>query len=135
MILVKRVYEKYSVVDGRRILVDRLWPRGIRRNTANVDIWLKNVAPSTELRKWFSHDPKKWVEFKRRYIKELRGNKTITQLVLIAQSTNPITLVYSTSDTKHNSAIVLQKFLEAELKKRHNVKKPVFIHSLHNARY
>lgn len=116
-ILVKRVYEKFLITDGRRVLVERLWPRGIRRNTPNVDIWLKNVAPSTELRKWYSHDPKKWVKFKQRYVKELKDNKTVDTLVKIIQSTNPVTLVYSTSDERHNSAIVLRQYLERKLKR------------------
>ena len=117
MILIKRVYDKFLITDGRRILVDRLWPRGIRRNTPNVDIWLKNVAPSTELRKWFMHDPKKWVIFKRRYMKELEKNRAFEHLVAISKSTNPVTLVYATKD-RHSSAIVLQKYLERELKRR-----------------
>jgi uncharacterized protein YeaO (DUF488 family) len=118
MILTKRVYEKFLVTDGRRILVDRLWPRGIRRSTPNVDLWLKNAAPSTELRKWFMHDPKKWVRFKRRYLKELKGSRAVEHLIAIAKSTDPVTLVYSSKDSKHNNAIILQKYLEKELKKR-----------------
>lgn len=119
MILVKRVYERFLITDGRRVLVERLWPRGIRRNTPNVDIWLKNVAPTTELRKWYMHDPKKWVRFKKRYLKELKDNKAMEHLVDIALSTDPVTLVYSTSDTKHNSALVLRQYLERRLKKEH----------------
>jgi uncharacterized protein YeaO (DUF488 family) len=118
MILIKRVYEKFTVTDGKRVLVERLWPRGIRRNTANVDIWLKNVAPTDVLRKWFAHDPKKWVMFKQRYLKELSGNKTFDQLLLIASATDPVTLVYSAKDQKHNSALVLQRYLENALKKK-----------------
>ncbi len=110
MILIKRVYEKYTVVlTDKRVLVERLWPRGIRRNTANVDIWLKNVAPSTELRKWFVHDPKKWVEFKKRYLKELEEQQGSRAALEIAHSTDPVTLVYSARDQKHNGAIVLQE--------------------------
>jgi len=118
MILTKRVYEKFTVTDGKRVLVERLWPRGIRRNTANVDIWLKNVAPSDGLRKWFAHDPEKWVSFKQKYLKELIGNKVFDQLLMIASSTDPVTLVYSAQDQKHNSAIVLKKYLEGALKRK-----------------
>ncbi len=118
MILVKRVYDKFTVVDGKRVLVERLWPRGIRRNTANVDIWLKNVAPSDVLRKWFAHDPKKWAIFKKRYLAELKTNKTFDQLLMVASATDPVTLVYSASDTKHNSALVLQRYLESALKRK-----------------
>lgn len=117
MILVKRVYEKFLITDGRRVLVERLWPRGIRRNTPNVDIWLKNVAPTDELRKWYMRDPKKWVKFKKRYLKELVGNKAVEHLVDIALSTDPVTLVYSSSDHKHNSALILRRFLEKRLRK------------------
>jgi uncharacterized protein YeaO (DUF488 family) len=117
MILLKRVYEKYLVTDGKRVLVDRLWPRGIRRNTPNVDIWLKNIAPTDELRKWYMHDPKKWVEFKKRYLEELKDNKTVDQLAYIIESTDPVTLVYASSDTKRNNAIVLQHFMEKRVKK------------------
>ncbi len=117
MILVKRVYERFLITDGKRVLVERLWPRGIRRNTPNVDIWLKNVAPSTELRKWYMHDPKKWVEFKKRYNKELESNKTVETLMRIALSTDPVTLVYSSKEERRNSAIILQQYLEKLLKK------------------
>ena len=116
MILVKRVYDQFFITDGKRVLVERLWPRGIRRNTQNVDIWLKNVAPTTELRKWYAHDPKKWMRFKKRYLKELEGNKTAETLLIIARSTDPVTLVYSAKDKKHNSAIVLQHYLEKRIK-------------------
>lgn len=116
MILVKRVYEKFLITDGKRVLVDRLWPRGIRRNTPNVDIWLKNIAPTDELRKWYGHDPKKWVEFKRKYLEELKDNKTVDQLAYIIESTDPVTLVYASSDKKNN-AIILQRFMEKRVKK------------------
>ena len=116
MILIKRVYEKFYVTDGMKVLVERLWPRGIRRNTPNVDIWLKNVAPTHELRKWYMHDPKKWAEFKKKYLNELKGSKAIEQLMRIALSTDPVTLVYSTSDTKHSSALILQRYLDRLLK-------------------
>jgi len=117
MILVKRVYEKFLITDGRRVLVERLWPRGIRRNTPNVDIWLKNVGPTQELRKWYMHDPKKWLSFKKRYLKELNGNRAFEHLLAIAESTDPVTLVYSASDNKHNSAIILKHYLEVKLNK------------------
>lgn len=123
MILVKRVYEKFLITDGRRVLVERLWPRGIRRNTPNVDIWLKNVAPTQELRKWYMHDPKKWLSFKKKYLKELNGNRAFEHLLAIAESTDPVTLVYSASDTKHNSAIILKHYLEVKLNKARRAEK------------
>jgi Uncharacterized conserved protein len=81
MIKVKRVYDKADITDGDRILVDRLWPRGIRRSTPNIDVWIKDVAPSDELRKWFAHDPAKWKAFKEKYRKELASNKALDKLI------------------------------------------------------
>ncbi|MEM4839894.1 MAG: DUF488 family protein, partial [Candidatus Micrarchaeaceae archaeon] len=81
MIKVKRVYDKADITDGDRILVDRLWPRGIRRSTPNIDVWIKDVAPSDELRKWFAHDPAKWKAFKEKYKKELSSNKALDKLI------------------------------------------------------
>ena len=110
MIKLKRVYEKKEPEDGKWILVERLWPRGIRKE--KIDMWFKDVAPSNELRIWFSHDPMKWDEFKRRYIEELRSNSKVRQLAEIAKTGN-ITLVYAASDTKRNSAVVLKDFIES----------------------
>jgi uncharacterized protein YeaO (DUF488 family) len=115
MIKLKRVYERINVTDGERILVDRLWPRGIRRSTSNIDIWVKNVAPSDELRKWFSHDPKKWMRFKMRYRKELKDNRALDKLVQIVLNADPVTLLYSSKDEKHNNATVLFEVLKRRL--------------------
>ena len=117
---IKRVYEKYDVIDGMRILIDRLWTRGVRHDGSKVDLWLKDVAPSTELRKWFSHDPKKWVEFQKRYIKELDGNPALDKLIGIARQNDTITLLYATTDTAHNSAIILKQVLESRLSRSDN---------------
>jgi uncharacterized protein YeaO (DUF488 family) len=107
----KRVYEHPSKEDGTRILVDRLWPRGLTKEKAHVDLWLKEVAPSTELRKWFAHDPAKWPEFKARYKAELKHNTA--QLALLKQAVvrGPATLLYGARDTERNEAIVLQDLL------------------------
>jgi uncharacterized protein YeaO (DUF488 family) len=107
----KRVYEDPSEEDGTRILVDRLWPRGLTKEKARVDLWLKEVAPSTELRKWFAHDPAKWPEFKARYKAELKRNAP--QLALLKQAVirGHITLLYGAKDTEHNEAVVLQELL------------------------
>jgi uncharacterized protein YeaO (DUF488 family) len=113
MIKLKRVYDEFDITDGVRVLVDRLWPRGVRRNSRNIDIWLKDVAPSDELRKWFAHDPSKWREFKTRYIKELKDNKAVEKLDEIISSNNSVTLIYSAKDTEHNQAIVLLEFLKS----------------------
>jgi uncharacterized protein YeaO (DUF488 family) len=117
MIKIRRVYERAEVTDGTRLLVDRLWPRGIRRNTPNVDIWLKDIGPTDELRKWFAHDPAKWASFKSKYIKELEENtRVIANLLQIVRSTDTVTLVYATTDTEHNNAIVLREFLKRKFK-------------------
>ncbi|MCL4411380.1 DUF488 domain-containing protein [Candidatus Marsarchaeota archaeon] len=115
MLQLKRVYEKAEIRDGTRILVDRLWPRGIRRSTATVDLWMKNVAPSKELRKWFLHDPAKWQEFKKRYRAELRDSRAFLKLVEIARTTDPLTLLYAARDTKRNNAVVLMSMLKQRL--------------------
>lgn len=107
----KRAYEVPAKTDGKRILVDRLWPRGVSKAKAAIDLWLKEVAPSTELRQWFAHDPDKWLEFKRRYRTELKGNPTLSELKALARQAN-ITLVYAAKDQLHNEAIVLKQILD-----------------------
>ncbi|MFP3137669.1 MAG: DUF488 family protein [Nitrososphaeria archaeon] len=109
MIRIRRVYEDRGPDDGPWILVERLWPRGIRRD--RVDLWMKGVAPSAGLRRWFSHDPSRWEEFVSRYREELRGNPAFGELLGMARRGN-ITLVYSARDAEHNSAVALKRFLE-----------------------
>ena len=112
MIELKRIYEPYNKKDGYRVLVDRLWPRGVSKERAHLDIWLKDVAPSTELRKWFGHDPKKWNEFKKKYRAELKKNKEIVEILKQANKKYPtITLLYGAKDEVHNEAIVLAELL------------------------
>ena len=107
----KRAYEPPATDDGTRILVDRLWPRGVTKKRAAIDQWMKDIAPSTELRKWFSHDPARWDEFRRRYAKEVHQNaKLLDQLRSLARH-GPITLVYSAHDEKHNDAVELRKLI------------------------
>ena len=110
-IKLKRVYEAPAKADGTRILVDRLWPRGLSKEKAHVDLWLKEVAPSTELRKWFAHDPAKWAEFQTRYHAELKQNPDQITLLKQALAKGPATLLYGAKDEEHNEAIVLQKLL------------------------
>ncbi len=117
MIKVKRVYDKADITDGDRILVDRLWPRGIRRSTPNIDVWIKDVAPSDELRKWFAHDPAKWKAFKEKYKKELSSNKALDKLIEYINSKDTVTFLYSTKDTEHNNAQVLLEVVNERLKK------------------
>ena len=107
----KRVYETPSKTDGTRILVDRLWPRGLTKEKAHVDLWLKEVAPSNDLRKWFAHDPAKWPEFEARYKAELKNNAVQLALLKQAITKGPATLLYGAKDTEHNEAVVLQDLL------------------------
>ncbi len=112
MIKVKRIYEPYDKMDGYRVLVDRLWPRGISKEKAHLDLWLKDVAPSTELRKWFNHDPKKWNEFKKKYKIELRKNiETVEVLKKTYKKNKELSLLYGAKDELHNEAIVLLELL------------------------
>lgn len=112
MIKLKRVYEAPDAQDGTRVLVERLWPRGLDKQHAKVDVWLKEIAPSTELRKWFAHDPARWAEFQTRYKTELAEKSAlVAQLKQMAQNAT-ITLVFAAKDEQHNSAIVLKRYLE-----------------------
>jgi len=111
MIQLKRVYEEPSRTDGLRILVDRLWPRGLSKERAAVDLWLKDVAPSTELRKWFGHDPARWKEFQTRYRKELRENQDAVKLLKEKCKADTVTLLYGARDEQHNEALVLKNIL------------------------
>ena len=106
---IKRVYELPDKHDGRRTLVDRLWPRGLTKEKASIDLWLKDIAPSTELRKWFGHNPDRWEEFKERYLAELKGNSGQIQLLKQELDTGIVTLVYGAKDEKHNQAVVIQE--------------------------
>jgi uncharacterized protein YeaO (DUF488 family) len=110
-IKIKRVYEQPDKDDGVRILVDRLWPRGLTKEKAAVDLWLKEIAPSTELRKWFGHDPEKWSSFRERYETELRHNDDLIKLLRQKAREGTVTLVYGARDQKHNEALVLKQFL------------------------
>ena len=117
MLKTKRVYESAEASDGTRFLVDRLWPRGIKKEELEMKAWLKDVAPSPELRKWFAHDPDKWTEFKKRYRTELKSNPNAWKPILEAAKRGNVTLLYSARDTEHNSAILLKAFLDEQMKK------------------
>jgi uncharacterized protein YeaO (DUF488 family) len=113
MIKIKRVYDTVDVEDGTRFLVDRLWPRGVGKDALKVDAWLKDVAPSTELRRWFGHDAAKWNEFHSRYFSELKSNANGWRPIAEAESKGTVTLLYSAADETHNNAVALREFLEA----------------------
>jgi uncharacterized protein YeaO (DUF488 family) len=114
IIKVKRVYDEPSSDDGVRVLVDRLWPRGLSKESARIDLWLRDVAPSNELRKWFNHDASKWEEFKRRYFKELENNKAVNELINLLRDRRTITLLYS-AKSPYNNATALKEYLELKL--------------------
>jgi len=110
-IQLKRAYDPASESDGCRILVDRVWPRGIRKESAQIDLWLKEVAPSTALRKWFGHDPSKWEEFKERYFVELDEHTPVVEELIERAKDCHVTLVYSARDAEHNNAVALREYL------------------------
>lgn len=110
---IKRIYESYSEEDGFRILVDRIYPRGVKRETAHIDLWLKEIAPSNELRKWFNHEPEKWDEFKERYFAELDDNPAVA-IIQEKMMSEKVTLLYSARDTDHNQALALYEYLSPE---------------------
>ncbi len=114
MIQVKRVYDPPDAKDGVRFLVEQLWPRGIKKEALQMQDWLKDVAPSGELRRWFSHDPAKWREFQRKYFKELDGHREAWQPLLQAARRRNITLLYSARDPEHNNAVALKEYLEKQ---------------------
>ena len=107
----KRAYEPPAADDGTRILIDRLWPRGISKERAAIDQWMKDISPSTELRKWFGHDPARWEEFRRRYAKEVRHHADLLDQLRSLARQRPITLVYSAHDEKHNDAVELRQLI------------------------
>jgi uncharacterized protein YeaO (DUF488 family) len=108
----KRIYEPAAPDDRFRVLADRLWPRGLTKELARVDLWLRELAPSTELRKWFQHDPASWDEFRRRYFAELDGKPELVGEILEQVRWEPITLVFSSQEARYNNAIALKEYLE-----------------------
>lgn len=113
-IRIKRIHDAPARADGRRVLVDRLWPRGIRKDDAALDDWLRELAPSTELRQWFGHDPAKWSEFRKRYRVELRRHKAALDALREQAATRRVTLLFGARDREHNQAVVLAEVLRGE---------------------
>jgi uncharacterized protein YeaO (DUF488 family) len=118
MIQTERVYDAKSKSDGKRFLVDRLWPRGVKKEALKMDDWLKGVAPSDALRRWFNHDPARWKEFQRKYRAELSANPENWQPLLEAAKDGNVTLLFSAHDLEHNNAVVLKALLEERLRKQ-----------------
>lgn len=115
-IRIKRAYEKAANVDGRRVLLDRMWPRGVKKEDAGIDYWAKDLAVSTELRKWFGHDPERWEEFQKRYRAEISNNKEgLDALREELQGASRVTLVYGAKDKEHNNAVVMAEYLKRHL--------------------
>lgn len=117
MLKLKRAYDPASKTDGTRLLVERLWPRGLSKAKLRVDAWLKDVGPSTELRKWFSHDPEKWSRFRTRYFRELDSQPNAWRPIVSAARRRRVTLVYSSHDEQHNNAVALKDYLRAKLRR------------------
>jgi uncharacterized protein YeaO (DUF488 family) len=111
MIALKRIYEDPSDNDGFRVLVDRLWPRGMKKEDAELDLWMKEIAPSHDLRKWYGHDTDKWEDFKKRYFKELGNHHKEVKKLLEKADVGKVTLLYAAKDEEHNNAVVLKEFL------------------------
>ena len=118
MIKLKRAYEPSARTDGDRFLIERLWPRGVKKESLPIRGWLKDVAPSTELRKWFSHDPERWKEFRRRYFAELRKHAEALKPLLDSTRRGTVTLIYSSHDEEHNNAVALKDYLESKSARR-----------------
>jgi uncharacterized protein YeaO (DUF488 family) len=114
----KRAYEPAAGSDGRRILIDRLWPRGVSKRRAAIDEWMKEIAPSSQLRRWFGHDPERWPEFQRRYKRELRGRGELLRRIASLAARGRVTLVYGARDEAHNDAVVLAAAVGARMKRR-----------------
>jgi len=112
-IRIKRVYEEPEETDGRRILVDRLWARGLSKEKAKVDVWVKEIAPSTELRRWYGHDPNKWAEFKSRYAAELEANPGLVEEILGEVRVGVVTFLYSSKEEQLNNAVALKEYIES----------------------
>ncbi len=117
MLKLKRVYEKAVTADGTRFLVERLWPRGMKKEELKMKAWLKDAAPSDTLRRWFAHDPAKWAEFQKRYRAELGRNREALTPILEAAKHGDVTLLFSAHDTEHNNALVLKDYVQEKMRK------------------
>ena len=112
MLKIKRVYDPISADDGKRILVDRLWPRGIKKEKAHIDEWMKEISPSNELRQWYSHDPAKWAEFKKRYKQEIAGKEDLLKKIKAEARKQTVTLLFSSKELERNNAVALKEMLD-----------------------
>ncbi len=113
-IWLKRAYEEPASTDGTRVLVDKLWPRGVKKEEARIDVWLKEIAPSDDLRKWFGHDPDRWDAFRKKYINELKENEEVVKKLCEIVEGGRVTLIYGAKDEQHNNAVVLKQYMEED---------------------
>ena len=118
MVTLKRAYDPVAPTDGKRLLVERLWPRGLAKDTLKLDGWIREVAPTTELRKWFGHDPAKWRQFRTRYFRELDSQPESWQPIVSLARRGTVTLVYSSHDEEHNNAVALREYLQLKTRQR-----------------
>ncbi len=121
-IRLKRAFESPAKSDGTRILVDRIWPRGVRKESVGLDVWMKDIAPSSSLRKWFNHDPAKWEEFIKKYFQELDASQEPVQKLFALAKKGRLTLVFSARDTEHNNAVVLRMYLQVLMSNERGMK-------------
>ncbi|HUI66916.1 MAG TPA: DUF488 domain-containing protein [Nitrospirota bacterium] len=115
MIKIKRVYDRSSQDDGKRILIDRLWPRGLKKEDAQIDEWLKEIAPSNELRKWFNHDPNKWSEFKKKFFTELLGKRDMVEGIINTARKGTVTLLFGSKEERFNNAVALKEYIDSRM--------------------
>jgi len=118
MIRVKRIYDADEEEDGFRILVDRVWPRGFKKDNWKINLWLKNIAPTSSLRKWFYHDPDKWDEFKRRYFEELKDKNELVNDVIDKCKLGTVTLIYGTKEERYNNAVALKEYVDSKIEEK-----------------
>lgn len=133
MLKLKRAYDPVARDDGMRFLVERLWPRGVSKATLHLDAWLKEVGPTTELRRWFSHDPEKWPRFRARYFRELDSRPESWRPILTAARGHAVTLVYSSRDEEHNNAVALKEYLQAKTRGRRPPRQSAALHRARRA--
>lgn len=117
-LLTKRIYDPPSRADGFRVLIDRIWPRGLTKEKAKVDLWLRDIAPTTGLRQWFGHEPGKWPEFRKRYFGELKGHRDLVELIVAKTKSVPVTILFGAKETRFNNAVALKEFIEKEFEGR-----------------
>ena len=128
MVTLKRAYDPVAATDGKRLLVERLWPRGLSKGTLKLDGWIREVAPTTELRKWFGHDPAKWRQFRIRYFRELDSQPESWRSIVSLARCGTVTLVYSSHDEEHNNAVALREFLQLKTRQRARRRRSTSLH-------